>query len=324
MPSIIKTAAEFKKYASAYDNVFPLMQSEIGDAQYEVAKLVGSETFTPFLAAYTADPGTPLVSKWVNLLPYVQRAVSDKAIALYIPKKGMANLGQEGLTQPNGEGIKASSGWVAKDMVKENIKSYNKGIDMLLEFLEVNKATYTEWAASSARTIYKELFVYNTELFHQWYNIDKSRRTYLVLLQSLRIAEDNILEVLGLPLFTEMKNQLLAGPYSGTNAVLAKMIEPACCYLSVAYGLLDLSIQIDESGVTVFDNTGGRDSVDTKKDVGDDLRKAKASAAENEGLRLLKKLKNYLIANAATYPLYVVPTNTSGAIDNTDKNVVSI
>lgn len=324
MASIIKTVDEFKVYANAYANIWPQIQPEREDAQDEVAKYASAELMDALVTAYQAAPVTPLASKWSTILPYVQRCVSELAISLYIPKKGLGNLGQEGLTQPNGENVKASSGWVAEKMSREYKKGYYKQIDKLLAFLEKNKGVYNEWATSSARTFYKELFVGNTDTFSKWYNINDSRRTFLALVQSLRIAEDMVLDVIGEDFYNALKAELNNNSYSDENKKVMKYIERACCYLAINYGLMDLSLTIDEQGVTVMDNTSGRDNVENKKDAGMEVIAAKANAAFQEGTRILSKLKEFLIANSSDYPLFVVPEITSGKIDNTDKNIISL
>lgn len=324
MASILKTVEEFKLYASAYNDVWAKVQPEIADAQDEVTKFASVELMDALVAAYQAAPDTPLAAKWTAILPFVQRCVSELAISLYIPKKGLANLGQEGLTEPAGEGVKASSGWKADKISREYKKGYYKQIDKFLAFLEKNKTTYTEWATSSARTFYKELFVGNTALFDKWYNINDSRRTYLALVQSIRIAEDLVIDTIGQEFFDALKAELNNNSYSPENRKVMDYIERACCYLAINYGLMDLSLTIDEQGVTVMDNTGGRDNLETKKDAGMDAIAAKANAALQEGMRLLSKLKDFLIANAGDYPLYEVPESSSGKIDNTDKNIFSL
>jgi hypothetical protein len=324
---LFKTVKEFQKYGQVYKTLWNgtdnLIATEIEDATEDILiDAIGREQYNALGTAYFDDPGTPMPAKYTAILPMAQRIIAEIAVALYVQKKGLANIGAHGATQPGDEKTKASSQWAVRATALEYMRSGYRVVDRLLAYMESDKVNYPLWTASDAYTVYKEIFVYNCDLLTKHIAlVKKSRRVFKVLVPFLRTAEDNVRNTIGTALFEELKAQLLAGTYTTLNKKLIAYIEPCCSYLAYGYGLKHMAIALDEYGVTTYDSTGRQENIDSKKNA--EMRNIEiiTENATAEGRRLLDELKTFLIDNYADYPLYTVPETGSKLVNVADDKV---
>jgi hypothetical protein len=310
---LFKNVADLQKYGQVYKTLWDgssnLIANEIDDATEDVLiDAIGREQYNALDAAYAASPGTPLPAKYVAILPMAQRIVAEIATALYVEKKGLVNIGAHGATQPGDEKTRASSQWAVRATALEYKRAGYRVVDRLLAYMEGDKANYPLWTASTSYTVYKEVFVYNSDMLTKHIALIKnSRRVYKVLVPFLRTSEDMVRNTIGVALFEELKTQLLSGTYTSLNKKLIAYIEPCCSYLAYGFGLKHMAIAIDEFGVTTYDSTGRQENIDTKKTAEMNNLAIIEENAIGEGKRLLADLNDYLIKNYADYPLFTVP-----------------
>ena len=132
-------------------------------------------------------------------------------------------------------------------------------IDEMLQILEDNKNTFTQWASSPAFSQLKNSFVYSTAVFDKFIDINNSRRTFMRLKPAIYQ-----LELYSIPqvINTTLKNQLLE-KYS-TGAILTplesqiiELLQGFICNWSMAQTLKKGSIRKDAANTfTVYDDTG--------------------------------------------------------------------
>jgi hypothetical protein len=323
---LFKTIADLQKYGQVYSTLWNgsnnLIANEIEDAEHEyLAKVISPDFYFILNAAYAASPATPLPYYLVDILPLCQRIVAEIATSLYIKKKGLLNIGAHGATQPGNNETRASSQWAINATANEYLKSGNKLIDRLLAYMEVDKGTYSVWANSTAYTEYKELLIFNaSELSKYIPATNNSRLVYKSLAPYLKIAEDTILDCVGTPLFNEIKNQHFENTVTTENLLLLEFIKPCIANTAYALGIKYMSVFLDIDGITTIDTTRMSGTIDSKASATNEKLDILSNASNKEAARLITKLREYLIANATTYPLFVVPT-TSAGISNiiTDK-----
>lgn len=315
---LFKNIADLQKYGQVYSTLWNgsnnLIANEIEDAENEyLAKVISPEFYNILVAAYIASPATPLPYYLVDILPLCQRIVAEIATSLYIKKKGLLNIGAHGATQPGNNETRASSQWAINATANEYLKSGNKVIDRLLAFMEVDKATYSVWANSTAYTEFKELLICNaSELSNYIPAANNSRLVYKSLAPYLRIAEDTILDCVGAPLFAELKSQHLDNTTTAENKLLLPFILPCIANISYALGIKYMSVFLDIDGITTIDTTRMGGTIDAKATANAEKLETLSNASNNEAARLITKLREYLIENAITYPLFVAPTASAG------------
>jgi hypothetical protein len=113
----------------------------------------------------------------------------------------------------------------------------------------------------------------------------------------------SIQPILGPTLFEEMKKQNLKSKFTDYNAKLIQFIQPAIAHATMAEAILELPINIDNSGVYTF------------KFVNDDDTSSKATSADNHisaylnqqktlATNWLSMLTNYLNTNYLVFPKF--------------------
>ena len=65
--------------------------------------------------------------------------------------------------------------------------------DDALAIMEKNEAMFLKWKTSDGYTVFKELFVTNTDAFQRWFNINRSRRLFVALRPFLLEAQHQYL-----------------------------------------------------------------------------------------------------------------------------------
>jgi len=323
---LFKNIADLQKYGQVYATLWNgsnnLIANEIDDAENEFLAKVISPTFYNIVNdAYAASPITPLPSYIEDIIPLCQRIVAEIATSLYIKKKGLLNIGAHGATQPGNNETRASSQWAINATANEYLKSGNKVIDRLLAIMEADKATYNVWADSTAYTEFKELLIFNaSELSKYIPAANNSRLVYKSLAPYLKIAEDTILDCIGASVFYELKDQHLTNSISVENKLLLPFILPCIANIAFSLGIKYMTVFLDIDGITTIDTTRMSGTIDAKKNATTEQLIMLANASNNEATRLIAKLREYLIENDLSYPLFVAPT-TSAGISNliTDK-----
>jgi hypothetical protein len=132
-------------------------------------------------------------------------------------------------------------------------------IDEMLQILEDNQATFTQWASSTAFSQLKNSFVYSTAIYNRFVDINNSRRTFIRLKPA--IYE---IELQGTPqlINSNLKNQLLEKYITGTTLTalekrIIELLQGFICNWSMAQTLKKGSIRKDAANTfTVYDDTG--------------------------------------------------------------------
>ncbi len=132
-------------------------------------------------------------------------------------------------------------------------------IDEMLQILEENQNTFTQWASSTAFSQLKNSFVYSTAVFNKFIDINNSRRTFMRLKPAIYQ-----LELYSIPqvINPTLKNQLLQKYIAGTTLTplenqLIELLQGFICNWSMAQTLKKGSIRKDAANTfTVYDDTG--------------------------------------------------------------------
>jgi hypothetical protein len=132
-------------------------------------------------------------------------------------------------------------------------------IDEMLQILEENQTTFTQWASSTAFSQLKNSFVYSTAIYNIFVDINNSRRTFMRLKPAIYQ-----LELYGIPqvINTTLKAQLLDKYITGTTLTalekqIIELLQGFICNWSMAQTLKKGSIRKDASNTfTVYDDTG--------------------------------------------------------------------
>jgi len=211
---------------------------------------------------------------------------------------------------------------------KQNLMSRaNAALDDLLEFLELNKKTFTSYKGSDS-----DLLIRSAAEFSKYVDIRGSRRVFLAMIPIIRSIETKFIKpILGDGLFTKLKDALQGSSnLSEDNKSLMELIRPALAHLSMARSLDEISIDVLDWGV--FANAESTfTNIMTKQTANRDRILAMQAANQLDGDGELKTLQIFLDKNASRdkYPDYFSSSLYSGPsapglvnqYDNNGKNL---
>jgi hypothetical protein len=73
-----------------------------------------------------------------------------------------------------------------------------------------------------------------------------------------------------------------------------------------------MTVFLDMDGITTIDTTRMSGTIDAKVSAAAEQLQMLSNTSNNEANRLIAKLREYLIENAISYPLFVAPTANAG------------
>jgi len=277
--------------------------------------VVGQAQFDNINTPYQA--GTSLNTAQTNLLKKMRVPVAHLAYYLYAPK-GNVNVGSSGIQQTHSEGSsKPAFQWAVDEMRKGYLDGGYDALDVLAEFLEANKATYTIWAASSAYAKSKELFVNSTKEFNAEFAINNSRMLFMAMRHILKRHDNStIKKVIGENLFDEIKQQIYDDAVSDANEILLSYIRPALVNLTVMDAIPEIGLKMDEFGITVVSPQRTGSQSQSVSPANSDQLNSLWKKVKQVGEDYLAGLKDYLQANSGTYPLYTATENFTKTYKN--------
>lgn len=123
---------------------------------------------------------------------HLRSALANFAFFMYLPFFQL-QLDSSGISVAVNENRKAPEWWQTADIRRELLRSGHESMDLLLEVLEKNASDFQDYAENYS-THYKELLVKNADEFDKYYNIFRSRQTFLAIIPSMRQIETQLLK----------------------------------------------------------------------------------------------------------------------------------
>jgi hypothetical protein len=184
---------------------------------------------------YTPEGGEEEVVKYLeNLLPYVQRAVVRFAIFMSVDELDLMLTNSGFVVTSNASVTPASPDRVAK-FKRSMEQSGWDAIELMLRFLETNKANYTAWTGSDAYTMAKKNFVNSAVEFDAKVGINQSRLDFhRYRLTMDRIEYEKIIPVISQDLYDAIKAEILEDDVSEDNAVILPLLKNALIFFTAA------------------------------------------------------------------------------------------
>jgi len=211
-----------------------------------------------------------------------------------------------------------------EDSIRDYFKvtGYN-GLDAMLELMETKPDHFLEYYASKAYTERKELFVKDTQSFHNIYFIGKSRLIFMRLIPYMKtVADLYIKPLLGTTNYEMLKTEMVSGTPSAAVRALLPLLEKPVVFLSTAMLMEDSGAELNDRGLffagkmaTNLDNT-----VHTPAET----ERVNALVKRNRaiGESYLAAVKTHLLENAADWNGYASPKGILPNRDNTGKRSV--
>jgi hypothetical protein len=121
---------------------------------------------------------------------HLKAALANFAMFLYLPYM-QVQMESTGINVAENANRKNAEWWQVNDIRRDYLRAGHEAMDLLLEVLEKNSELFTDYATNYSSQ-YKELLVKNADEFDRWYNIFRSRQTYLAIVPAMRMIETQI------------------------------------------------------------------------------------------------------------------------------------
>jgi len=238
------------------------------EAEKYVKDITGVELYGLLVTEIKTPTGE---QRLVDLLPYAQLPLANFGYYKGIDKLNV-NIGNAGITVASTNSLVPAS----KERIDKLRESFmNSGMDaleQLIQFLEENKNSYSEWESSDAYSYQRLFFVNNAKDFKDSIQRQIGRYEFLEMREFMYLAHIDVQEAIGDAQYTELKEQFEGDILTEANLKLMKYIKPGVCYLALS--------RIEQN-----------------------------KHWKEEGEKRIKQLRDFLNSNPDDYPKYVASDN---------------
>lgn len=301
MSKFFKDIDEFKKFALVnvsmdFADLDPILGIE---EEMTIKKYLGQAQFDALADDYDNPPlsteGAALLEKVRQPLALI--ALSENQFTRNIQESSSGSHKSEGKDRKP-----ASSLSVARRK-SELLKNGYKAIDILIDFLNTNKADYPDWANSDAYIEIKGLFIYTTKQLTDNLPIPQSHALFLQYKPLIKERERVVKGRIGKEFYEELKTQNQDDTLTPENKIIVEQyIRPALSWLAHAKAVY-LFAKVHPFGIYMFEEL----NLDPSAKV------INAAAAEKDTMQyeantqaecILQDMLDFLAENIADYPTY--------------------
>lgn len=301
MASIVTSTPTIRKFATVDANLtFENIKPHIDTVEQQI--------LIPNLSKAMHDVlvGNSLTAKQTILLELAQRALVN--LALYEAAKGdfQVNFDDGGIRQSHNDNMKPAFERNIRDYKQDKFLKGYQALDSMLVYLEENEndSDFSAWKSSSSYTKYNENFIRSGADFRKHYTLVQSRYLFIQLKPEMVAAEEGVVkDILHPTLYNTLKTTWGNGSITNNNKKLIPYIQKLVADTTIAKGLIKLSINVDERGITVY-QTSSTDTTEQAMPANQNKIDRLVELAKREAELSAKRLAQFLQANKTDYPEY--------------------
>tara|TARA_R110002020_G_scaffold475112_1_gene708629 strand:+ start:19422 stop:20444 length:1023 start_codon:yes stop_codon:yes gene_type:complete len=180
-------AVELRALTSSFykNNDYSKIATQITLAEQELIKLVGQAVYNRANAHYNSasyQKESPSAAEALNdeLVRLMQMPIAYKATYEYYQLNLVSHEDTGRKVKVDEKNEKMAWEWMLDRDDEAQLRLGNRTADLLIDWLESNNIA--EWMDSNSRLLLRSLFVNSTELFHDAYPIDVSKRFFFTVL----------------------------------------------------------------------------------------------------------------------------------------------
>lgn len=273
--------------------------------QQHIIPFIGKELYKALNDAYNDATDESLSDeKMVSLLDMCRSVIGPMLCYYYTPKAEVQVSGA-GVQRTESETNKTAYQNQVVNYREQNLREGEMATELLLQFLEDNKADYPDWETSSAFADYRILFIKSGSEFNKLFpNASPYRNYWAMRSKMLDIEQNNIRCIIGDVLFNALKekDQDPAGTFTNAETDLLFKIKKVIAYLTVCFSIPFLNIRIDANGITVMNmNAAQNDALAKKTAASDNALNILIEKCEDASKSWTNNLTKYLDDNAADF-----------------------
>lgn len=252
------------------------------------------------IAVFDKDQTDPILMHAQKL---AQEAVANFGYYLYLPI-GAVQISDAGILVVESDKAKQASDKRFKELQRSFKKSAHEALDDLLDFMEQSADKFLDWFNSDYYTVYKELLVNKASIFNKWYYIFNSRQTFVAMMPTIRIVEDQFIKsVIGRELLEDLKSNQTIQERKEVKEYLQQAIVAFTVMKTVDNGMFVLDARGMHMKFDVLPYEKSVTNVNLK--VNDFLIRTKRNK-QVAGEEYLKMAKEIILENPALFPEFKI------------------
>ncbi|HYC28383.1 MAG TPA: DUF6712 family protein, partial [Chitinophagaceae bacterium] len=298
---LFKTTAEIKAYAQFTGDInFASIKPTLRFVEtFHLIAILGKELYRSLETAYTTGE-TSMSENQKALLEQCRLMVAPYLVYYYAPKADV-QLSDGGMTK-NKEAAYQYQGAAFREAALREAEMCE---ELLLEFLEENKADYAEWTNSNVFKEYRSLFIKTGGEFAELFSSSSPYRNYRAIRTKMPDVEEQMIRMaIGDTLFDGLKTKDAgAQNFTDQEKALLFKLKKAIAYQSVALSVPLLNVRIDAAGISVVAKTasGSSDEKNSRTGAADEALRDLVSTCTDGAKAWLKSAKEYLETNASHF-----------------------
>ncbi|WP_234733234.1 DUF6712 family protein [Tellurirhabdus bombi] len=264
MKLLIHDTDLLREYVTIGDLHYSSIAPHLRQAQLFVGRFVGWGLIDTLATAFKQASHTKSDLSEANqqLLDYVCVPIANMALLTYA-KAVNVNIGDFGVSRNTTDTAKDAFEWQFKDVTAQYRQLAWDGLEQLLQFLESNIATYSEYGNGMHFREASKYLIHSAQLFSEYFFIRESRLIFWSLWPSLKTAEKTIIR----PALGDNWAALQGNDLSVSQELQLDMIRRALAYATMAQALEDRIVDVNEQGVQVL---GWADTVEYRTEASDE------------------------------------------------------
>lgn len=320
---------ELKKYIPAnaefeMDALRPFIENQ--GEQVLVKKYLGAALYMSLNEAYQSNTLTDIQRELLN---HVRLPLANYAILKYLPF-GQVNISKAGIGISVSDTRKAAFEHQIESIRKACFENIYTGVELLLTFLEENKASFPTWVSGSGYTVFNDLLIRTATEFDSLYNIGESRRTFHALKSAMLEAEKMRLATVTSAEFLDLlKSEQAANNLTAANQKAYNLAVRVVAYYAISVACLRLPVQITAEGINLL-LSSDRQTLNASQPAEEVRLQKIATDAASKSENYLKELSELLYKNKTDYPVWTASSaytqyeqsQTDNSIDQSGNGIV--
>lgn len=306
--ALFKTTAELREFYPArmtFDiaDLKPVL-NEV-EQEYLAELILGQDQYDELSLAFEDDD---LDAEQTTLLEKCRPALVGLALHRYTGEANVEFTSGGLAVNGSSEQRAPASEWRTRDFERKQLRSGMRGLDVLVNFLLAHADDYPTWTESEQYAQLVAGFVRTTQDFNARVNIGNSGFLFLRMRPAIARAEKGPVQdtLCSTALRDDLLAKIDAQSLSAGEAEVVDLLKLATAHLAMADSIVELSLTIDERGITTVEGMLGGQTSSGPKSASDSRLQQRIEHHAHQGAGYLKRLRDKLqeLAAAGNLPLY--------------------
>ena len=253
---LFKDSKKIQEYAELVSEVnFASLKPTIRNIEEQmIIPVIGKSLYNNLNDDYNGamDEESGLTDEQKSLLDRLRMVIGPYISYFYAPK-GEVKLSDAGLRREETNTNKTAFQYQVKNFREACLAEAEAQTELLLQFLEDNKADYQLWANDDAFKNYRSLFIKTGSEFNEYFPSQTPSKNYWAMRPKMVDVEaQNIRTAIGEELFDDLKEKDTSdASLSDQEKTLLFKLKKATANFTVSYSVPFLNIRIDANGLSV-------------------------------------------------------------------------